>query len=178
MIVFKIQFHHLQNNFRQTQNEQNTQSMMADKKTYRLTTDLLRLFSKALRSEGSSRVRRSLLAFGWNSWRGWEGWEGSVAADSDKPNRSWASVQSKTTASQFQAACSCWSTNAPISVKTNGLGVRLSAGNAAGSCAILRRFVTWGGKYRNKCEPIHQCPYTIFFRHLFSSLCNFSIWHF
>ena len=35
--------------------------------THRLNTDFFRLFSKALRSEGSSRVRRSLLAFGWNS---------------------------------------------------------------------------------------------------------------
>ena len=121
--------------------------------THRLNTDFFRLFSKALRSEGSSRVRRSLLAFGWNSWRGWEGWEGSVAADSDKPNRSWASVQSKTTVNQFQAACSRWTTNALISVKTNGLGVKLSAGNADGSCAVFRRSVTYRGKPRSITSP-------------------------
>ena len=44
-----------------------------EKTTYRLNTDLFRLLSKALRIAGSSRVRRSLLALGWNSWRGWEG---------------------------------------------------------------------------------------------------------
>ena len=111
--------------------------------TYRLTTDLFRLFSKALRSVGSSRVRLSLLALGWNSWSGWEGWEGSVAADRDSPNLSWASVQSNTTASQFQAAWSCWSACTWISAKADVVGVRLSVGRADGSWAMLSKLVTW-----------------------------------
>ena len=133
-------------------------------KSMKITQYLLLLFSHAFRIVASSLERRSFvdLLCVCTSCKGWEGWVESVAADKERPKRSWASVHSMTVSSQSQAAWNPRSARVQHSFNLAGVGVRLWGGRADASRAVLSRSVTCGVSRRELVSKkiIRCCVWT------------------